>query len=184
MFLEKFEKNLSKSRIFSEPSISKLAGVGLWYVLVKKMYSFTDSLFFLLSFFLFFFPLYELKVQSQKIVERLVQKQTKYKNNKTIMHEFSKIWEKVYFRSQILERPSIDEYWNIFGVLVLPRNVILTFFRTCWWHSEANNTGMAKWSSIVQCSCTMQYLGLEEYFFQNLQLGLLYKTCPFIQAGF
>ena len=28
--------------------------------------------------------------------------------------------EKVYFRSQILERPSIGEYWNIFGVPVLP----------------------------------------------------------------
>ena len=42
-------------------------------------------------FFLFFFPLYELKVQSQKIVERLVQKQTKNNNNKTMMHEFSKI---------------------------------------------------------------------------------------------
>ena len=27
--------------------------------------------------------------------------------------------EKVYFRSQILEHPSIGEYWNIFGVLVL-----------------------------------------------------------------
>ena len=37
----------------------------------------------------------------------------------------SKFWEKVYFRSQILERPSIGEYWNIFGVPVLPENVIL-----------------------------------------------------------
>ena len=27
--------------------------------------------------------------------------------------------EKVYFRSQILERPSIDEYWNISGLPVL-----------------------------------------------------------------
>ena len=33
--------------------------------------------------------------------------------------------EKVYFRSQILERPSIGEYWNISGVPVLPENVIL-----------------------------------------------------------
>ena len=56
-------------------------------VLIYRFFVF----FFLLSFFLFFSPLYELKVQSQKIVERLVQKQTKYKNNKTIMHEFSKI---------------------------------------------------------------------------------------------
>ena len=31
--------------------------------------------------------------------------------------------EKVYFRSQILERPSIGEYWNISGVTVLPANV-------------------------------------------------------------
>ena len=59
---------------------------------------------------------------------------------------------KVYFRSQILERPSTDEYWNIFGVLVLPGNVIFTFFRMCWWHSEANN--MPNWSSIVQYLCT------------------------------
>ena len=49
-------------------------------------------------------------------------------------------WEKVYFRSQILERSSIDECWNIFGVPVLPENVIL-FFRTCWCYSEAYNTG-------------------------------------------
>ena len=39
--------------------------------------------------------------------------------------------EKVNFRSQILECPSIGQYWNIFGVPVLPENVILTFFRTC-----------------------------------------------------
>ena len=52
--------------------------------------------------------------------------------------------EKVYFRSQILERPSIGEYWNIFGVPVLPENVILTFFGTCWCYLEAYNTGMQK----------------------------------------
>ena len=63
-------------------------------------------------------------------------------------------WEKVYFRSQILERPSIGEYWNISGVPVLPENVIFTFLRTCLWHPEANNTGTLKWSSIVQYSCT------------------------------
>ena len=38
------------------------------------------------------------------------------------------IWEKVYFRSQILERPSISEYWNIFGVPVLPENVIFMLY--------------------------------------------------------
>ena len=66
------------------------------------------------------------------------------------------IWEteKVYFRSQILERPSIGEYWNISGVPVLPENAIFTFFRMCWCYSEAYNTGKQKWSSIVQYSCT------------------------------
>ena len=33
--------------------------------------------------------------------------------------------EKVYLRSQILERPSIGEYWNISCVPVLPKIVIL-----------------------------------------------------------
>ena len=37
--------------------------------------------------------------------------------------------EKVYFRSQILECPSIGEYWNIFGVQVLPENVLFTFLK-------------------------------------------------------
>ena len=63
-------------------------------------------------------------------------------------------WEKVYFRSQILERPSIGEYWKISCVPVLPENVIFTFFWMCWCYSEAFNTGMQKWSSIVQYSCT------------------------------
>ena len=67
---------------------------------------------------------------------------------------FFDILEKVYFGSQILERPSIGEYWNISSVPVLPKNVIFTFFRTCWCYLEAHNTGMQKWSSIVQYSCT------------------------------
>ena len=71
-----------------------------------------------------------------------------------LLNVYCKTSEKVYFRSQILERPSIDEYWNIFGVPVLPENVILTFLRTCWCYSEAYNTGTQKWSSIVQYSCT------------------------------
>ena len=70
------------------------------------------------------------------------------------VNEFTTSLEKVYFRSQILERPSIVEYWNISGVPVLPENVIFTFFRTCWCYSEAYNTGTQKWSSIVQYSCT------------------------------
>ena len=49
--------------------------------------------------------------------------------------------EKVYLRSQILERASIGEYWNNFSVPVLPENVTFTFFRTCWCYSEAYNTG-------------------------------------------
>ena len=61
---------------------------------------------------------------------------------------------KVYFGSQILERPSIGEYGNIFGVPVLPENVIFMFFRTCWCYSEVYNTGMQKWSSIDQYSYT------------------------------
>ena len=64
------------------------------------------------------------------------------------------IREKVYFRSQILECPSIGEYWNISNVPVLPENVIFTFFRMCWCYSEAYNTGTQKRSSIVQYSCT------------------------------
>ena len=62
--------------------------------------------------------------------------------------------EKVCFRSQILEHPSIGEYWNISGEPVLPKNVIFMFFRTYWWDSEANDTGMPKWSGIVQYLCT------------------------------
>ena len=79
--------------------------------------------------------------------------------------------EKVYFRSQTLEHPSIGEYWNIFGVPVLPENVLLTFFRTFWCYSEAYNTGTQKWSSIVQYP-VYQYLGLEVYLFQ---FDYLYK---------
>ena len=60
-------------------------------------------------------------------------------NVQTKLHQ-----EKVYFRSQILERPSIGEYWNISGVPVLPENVIFTSFRTCWCYLEAYNTGMQK----------------------------------------
>ena len=63
-------------------------------------------------------------------------------------------WEKVYFRSQILELPRIGEYWNISCVPVLSENVIFTFFWMCWCYSEAYNTGLQKWSSIVQYSCT------------------------------
>ena len=63
------------------------------------------------------------------------------------------------FGKSILQVPDtgIFQYWWIlehFGVPVLPENVIFTLFRTCWCYSEAYNTGMQKWSSIVQYSCT------------------------------
>ena len=74
---------------------------------------------------------------------------------------------KVYFRSQILERPSIGEYWNNSVVSVLPENVIFMFFRTCWWHPEANNNGPLKWFSVVQHSCT-SILDLKCTFFPNV----------------
>ena len=90
--------------------------------------------------------------------------------------------EKVYLRSQILERPSIDEYWNISGVPVLPENVIFTFFRTCRCYSEAFNTGMQKWSSIVQYSCTsiwdLKYTFSLLRFTNKVEfLYSLYSTC-------
>ena len=49
----------------------------------------------------------------------------KYRNFSSIFATL----EKVYFRSQILERPSIGEYWNIAGVPVVPENVIFTLER-------------------------------------------------------
>ena len=45
------------------------------------------------------------------------------------MYKYSELPEKVYVRSQILERRSIGEYWNISGVPVLPENVIFTSFK-------------------------------------------------------
>ena len=90
--------------------------------------------------------------------------------------------EKVYFRSQILERPSIGEYWNISGVPVLSENVTFTFFRTCWCYSEAYNTGMQKWSSIVQYSCTsiwdFKYTFPTHFLFLNLKGSQLDVFCP------
>ena len=83
------------------------------------------------------------------------------------------IEEKVYFKSQILERPSIGEYWNIYGVPVLPENVIFTFFLE---HAgviqDAYNTGKQKWSSIVQYSCTS--IWDLKYTFSNI---VKYRLC-------
>ena len=46
--------------------------------------------------------------------------------------------EKVYVRSQILERRSIGKYWNNSGVLILPENVIFMFFKKmCYCYPEA-----------------------------------------------
>ena len=69
----------------------------------------------------------------------------KWKGNKMFFFWFCFLFlEKVYFRSPILERPSIGKYWNISGVPVLTENVIFTFFRTCWCYSEAYNTRTQK----------------------------------------
>ena len=68
-----------------------------------------------------------------------------------------KTTEKVYFRSQILERPSIAEYWDIFDVPVLPKNVIFTFCRKCWCYPEAHSTGMQKWLSIYNVEHNVDY---------------------------
>ena len=82
--------------------------------------------FFCVVFFFFSFFLFSILAKSCKI-----------------SHFWTKILilEKVYFGSQILERPSIGQYWNNFGVPVLPENVLFMFFRTCWCYSEAYNTG-------------------------------------------
>ena len=45
----------------------------------------------------------------------------------SLFNKYIKKVEKVYFRSQILERSNIGEYWNIYGVPVLPENVIFMF---------------------------------------------------------
>ena len=57
--------------------------------------------------------------------------------------EFVCLFWKVYLRSQILECPSIGEYWNISSVPVLLENVMCLFFRTCY--KKAKNTGTQKW---------------------------------------
>ena len=85
--------------------------------------------------------------------------------------------EKVNFRSQILERPSIGEYWNISGVPVLPESVIFTFFRMCWCYSEAYNTGMQKWSSIVQYLCTSIWDLKYTFSLEHKQTGII-KSMP------
>ena len=94
---------------------------------------------------------YHLRIEKAKFVQRWRYRNAKYVN---IQCELVMNLEKVYFRSQILEHSSIGEYLNISGVPVLPETVIFTFFRTWWHYSEDYNTGMQKWSSIVQYSCT------------------------------
>ena len=41
-----------------------------------------------------------------------------------------------------------SQYWWIFGVPVLPENVIFTFFRKCYCYPEAHSTGMQKCDQI------------------------------------
>ena len=89
--------------------------------------------------------------------------------------------EKVYFRFQILERPSIGEYWNILGVPVLAENVIFRFFRMCWCYSEAYNTGMQKLFSIVQYSCTSIW-DLKYTFSENSTMSILHLLCSFSET--
>ena len=77
------------------------------------------------------------------------------------------IWKCSYGKSKLkvpdTETSSIGEYWNTSGVAVLPINVICTFFRTSWWHPEANTTGM---HDGLYCPILVyQYLGLEVHFF-------------------
>ena len=61
---------------------------------------------------------------------------------------------KVYFRSQILECPSIGEYWNIFGSPVLLENVIFTILECAGVIQKLTILECKKWSSIVQYLCT------------------------------
>ena len=95
--------------------------------------------------------------------------------------------EKVYCRSQMLERPSIGKNWNISGVPVLLENVIFTFSKTCQYYKEAHNTATQKRSSIAQYSCTSsyQYLGLEVHSLRSLEqhcMFLLKKTLSKVQV--
>ena len=84
-----------------------------------------------------------------------------------IRHNFHQInpSEKVYFRSQVLEHPSIGEYGNISGVPVLPENVIFTFFKTCWCYSEAYNTGME--NGLVLFNTRVPACGIWRYAFST-----------------
>ena len=51
--------------------------------------------------------------------------------------------EKVYVRSQILEHPSIGEYWNFSGVVVLPENMIFFSLESAsGMRKPSQNTGM------------------------------------------
>ena len=82
------------------------------------------------------------KTKQNKTKKKKKKKQVILKNNSNVSSPYLALYmylkfqtiilvEKVYFRSLILECPSIGEYWNIFGVPVLPESVILMFFTTC-----------------------------------------------------
>ena len=89
-------------------------------------------------------------------------------------------WEKVYFRSQILECSSIGEYWNIFGVPVLPENVIFMFFRMYWcYHTcqlflfwrNSSSFRSKKENDFIMCSCFCSNLCIVMYRkFRNVPL--------------
>ena len=80
------------------------------------------------------------------------------------MQWMTKTLEKIYFTSQILKLPCIYEYWNISGILVLPKNVIFEFCRTCY--PEAHNTGKQKWSSTVH----VRVSGLKVHFLSMVNI--------------
>ena len=65
--------------------------------------------------------------------------------------------------SQILERPSIGEYWNISGVPVLPENVIFRSLERAG--SIQKQTILERKNGLVYCTILVyQYLGLEVRF--------------------
>ena len=85
----------------------------------------------------------------------------------------SEIGEKVYFRSQILERPSIGKYWNISGVPVLTENVIFSFFRTCTAGVIQKLTILERKNSLVLSNTRVPVSGTWSILFPKSALGSL-----------
>ena len=96
------------------------------------------------------------------------------------------------FGKSILEVPDTgtSQYWWILEhfwctSIILPENMIFTFFRTCRCYSEAFNTGMQEWSSIVQYSCTriwdLKYTFSKDFFFFLSKVQIKAEMCDAIQ---